>query len=42
MPLKRRVVKIAYVNNHYQLGGAETDVRQLHEGALAAGHDSRL
>jgi glycosyltransferase involved in cell wall biosynthesis len=35
-------MKIAYVNNHYQLGGAETVVRQLHEGALAAGHDSRL
>lgn len=35
-------MKLAYVNNHYQLGGAETVVRQLHEGALAAGHDSRL
>jgi glycosyltransferase involved in cell wall biosynthesis len=35
-------MRIAYVNNHYQLGGAETVVRQLHEGALAAGHDSRL
>ncbi len=36
------ILKISYVNNHYQLGGAETVVRQLHEGALAAGHDSRL
>lgn len=35
-------MRIAYVNNHHQLGGAETVVRQLHEGALAAGHDSRL
>lgn len=35
-------MKLAYVNNHYQLGGAETVVRQLHEGALAHGHDSRL
>lgn len=35
-------MKIAYVNNHYQLGGAETVVRQLHEGAMASGHDSRL
>lgn len=35
-------MKLAYVNNHYQLGGAETVVRQLHEGALHAGHDSRL
>lgn len=35
-------MRIAYVNNHYHLGGAETVVRQLHEGALAAGHDSRL
>lgn len=35
-------MNIAYVNNHYQLGGAETVVRQLHAGALAAGHDSRL
>lgn len=35
-------MKIAYVNNHYQLGGAETVVRQLHEGALRTGHKSRL
>lgn len=35
-------MKLAYVNNHYQLGGAETVVRQLHEGAIRAGHDSRL
>lgn len=35
-------MRIAYVNNHYQLGGAETVVRQLHERALAAGHDSRF
>jgi glycosyltransferase involved in cell wall biosynthesis len=35
-------MKIAYVNNHYQLGGAETVVRQLHEGVRAAGRDSRL
>ncbi len=35
-------MRIAYVNNHYQLGGAETVVRQLHEGALARGHQSRL
>lgn len=33
---------IAAVNNHYQLGGAETVARQVHEGALAAGHDARL
>ena len=35
-------MKISYVNNHYQLGGAETVVRQLHEGILARGHISRL
>lgn len=35
-------MKIAYVSNHYQLGGAETVVRQLHEAALRTGHDSRL
>lgn len=33
---------ISLVNNHYQLGGAETVVRQLHEGALAHGHASHL
>lgn len=33
---------IATVNNHYQLGGAETVARQLHEGALAAGHRARF
>lgn len=35
-------MRIAAVNNHYQLGGAETVARQVHEGALAAGHDARL
>ncbi len=35
-------MKIAYVNNHYQLGGAETVVRQLHEGVLARRHESCL
>jgi len=33
---------VATVNNHYQLGGAETVARQLHEGALDAGHDARF
>ena len=35
-------MKIALVNNQYQLGGAETVVRQLHCGLRKAGHDSRL
>ncbi len=35
-------MKISYINSHYQLGGAETVVRQLHEGALARGHASTL
>ena len=33
---------IETVNNYYQLGGAETVARQLHEGALSAGYDSRF
>jgi glycosyltransferase involved in cell wall biosynthesis len=35
-------MNIDTVNNHYQLGGAETVARQLHEGALAAGHNARF
>lgn len=33
---------IAYVNNHYQLGGAETVMRQLHEGMIQAGQRSTI
>lgn len=35
-------MKIAVVNNNYQLGGAETVARQVHHGMLAKGHESRL
>lgn len=35
-------MRIVTVNNHYQLGGAETVARQLHEGALGAGHDAKF
>jgi glycosyltransferase involved in cell wall biosynthesis len=35
-------MNISYVNNAYHLGGAETVVRQLHFGALKAGHESRF
>lgn len=35
-------MKLALVNNNYVLGGAETVVRQLHEGVLAGGHRSEL
>jgi len=38
----RGVMRILTVKNHYQLGGAETVARQLHEGALKAGHDARV
>lgn len=34
------MVKIAYLNNHYQLGGAETVMRQLHSGMRARGLSS--
>ncbi len=33
---------IAFVNNQFQLGGAETVVQQLHRRCLAADHDSTL
>lgn len=35
-------MRIAFVNNHWQYGGAETVVRQLHRGCAAAGIRSRL
>ena len=35
-------MKIALVNNQYQLGGAETVMQQLHRGLRASGHDSRV
>lgn len=35
-------MNIAYLNNHYQLGGAETVMRQLHSGMVQAGHRSTL
>ena len=35
-------MKIAFVNNQYQLGGAETVVHQLRAGLARAGHMSRL
>jgi glycosyltransferase involved in cell wall biosynthesis len=35
-------MRIAFLNNHYQLGGAETVVRQLHYGMLEHGIESRL
>jgi len=35
-------MKIAFVNNNYHLGGAETVVRQLHEGCLNRGIESVL
>ena len=35
-------MNIDTVNNHYQLGGAETVARQLHEGSIAAGHNARF
>jgi glycosyltransferase involved in cell wall biosynthesis len=35
-------MKIVFVNNQYQLGGAETVVQQLHFGCLRAGHQSEL
>jgi len=35
-------MKIAFVNNKYQLGGAETVVQQLYSGCRSAGHDCRL
>jgi glycosyltransferase involved in cell wall biosynthesis len=35
-------MKIAYLNNNYQLGGAETVMQQLHQGMLAAGHQSKI
>ncbi|NEQ71104.1 MAG: glycosyltransferase [Symploca sp. SIO2D2] len=31
-------MKLAIINNHYQLGGAETVARQVHEGMRARGH----
>jgi glycosyltransferase involved in cell wall biosynthesis len=31
-------LKILFVNNQYQLGGAETVMRQLRDGAIQAGH----
>lgn len=33
---------VAFINNNLQLGGAETVMRQLHEGLLAGGHRSRI
>ena len=35
-------MNIETVNNHYQLGGAETVARQLHEGALTLGHKANF
>lgn len=35
-------MKIAFVNSSYQLGGAETVVRQLHEACLQRGDESYL
>lgn len=40
--MKKNPLRIAYVNNHYQLGGAETVVRQLHEGIQARGLESSI
>ena len=35
-------MNIAFVNNQYQLGGAETVIQQLRAGLSRAGHGSRL
>jgi glycosyltransferase involved in cell wall biosynthesis len=35
-------MRIAYLNNHFQLGGAETVVRQLHSGMVLRGHTSKV
>lgn len=35
-------MRIAFINNNFQLGGAETVVRQLHFGCREAGHQSHL
>jgi glycosyltransferase involved in cell wall biosynthesis len=35
-------MRIAYLNNHYQLGGAETVVRQLHRGMLERKISSKI
>jgi glycosyltransferase involved in cell wall biosynthesis len=35
-------MKVIFVNNQFQLGGAETVVQQLHFGCLKAGHQSEL
>jgi len=35
-------MRIAYLNNHYQLGGAETVTKQLHNGMLRYGHSSDI
>ena len=35
-------MNISFVNNQYRLGGAETVVRQLHEGLATAGHRTWL
>lgn len=35
-------MRIAYLNNHYQLGGAETVMRQLHGGLRSRGVSSRI
>ncbi len=37
-----RPLRIGYINNHYQLGGVEAVVRQLHSGMTRRGHRSRL
>lgn len=35
-------MRIAYINNYYQLGGAETVMRQLHAGMTRYGHQSQI
>jgi len=35
-------MNIAFVNNHFQLGGAETVMRQLHQGLIDNGHLSTI